>query len=76
MAWALAVVYAIACYARRPAVGAPARVLVYVDRVSYDLTQAQLELLVHAVFHERMHHRFHERCGMRFAPFLGPVAAV
>lgn len=72
--WCLGVVFAAAAASRHEsAVDDRGPVVVYLDRKSYDLTQAQMELLIHAVFDSGAHqHPLHANCGYRGQPFQGP----
>lgn len=72
--WCLGVVFAAAAASRHEsAVDDRGPVVVYLDRKSYDLTQAQMELLIHAVFDSGAHqHPLHGNCGYRGQPFQGP----
>jgi hypothetical protein len=72
--WCLGVVFAAAAASRHESpVDDRGPVVVYLDRKSYDLTQAQMELLIHAVFDSGAHqHPLHGNCGYRGQPFQGP----
>jgi hypothetical protein len=75
--WSLGVVYATACASAfghgGGAPGAEAHernsVVVYLDRQTYGLTRRQMELAVHAVFHESMAHPLHEKLGRGGVPY-------
>jgi hypothetical protein len=72
--WALGVAFAAACAARHEVPEAQrGPVVLYLDRKSYDLTRAQMELLVHAVFDSKVSaHNLHAACKYRGVPYRGP----
>jgi hypothetical protein len=71
--WSLGVVFAVACGCT---FGAPKQssIVVYLDRETYGLTRKQMELLIHAVFHERMQHPLHRRLGHGGVPYAAGTA--
>jgi hypothetical protein len=71
--WCLGVAFAAACASRHEGPeDERGPVAIYVDRKSYGLTAAQMELLVHAVFSaEAGMHPLHTACGRRGCPYQG-----
>jgi hypothetical protein len=69
--WCLGVAFATACASRFEGSDL-GPVAIYVDRRAYDLTAAQMELLVHAVFGSYSGtHKLHELCERRGVPYQG-----
>jgi hypothetical protein len=71
--WCLGVAYATACASRFEGPAADrGPVAIYVDRKSFDLTAAQMELLVHAVFGSFAGaHKLHTECARLGVPYQG-----
>jgi hypothetical protein len=67
--WSLGVVFAAACACAFAETDRNSMV-VYLDRKTYGLSRRQMELLVHAVFHEKMGHKLHERIGRGGVPYV------
>ena len=72
--WCLGVAFAAACASRFEGPEASrGPVAIYLDRKSYGLSAAQMELLVHAVFSTHGGaHKLHAECGRRGCPYQGP----
>lgn len=72
MVWALAVVYVTACACVFEAdADHRTNMVVYVDRGTYGLQRAQIELLIHAVFDGSMGHKLHDATQHPGVPYAG-----
>ena len=67
--WSLGVVFAAACASAFAETDRNSMV-VYLDRKTYGLSRRQMELLVHAVFHEKMEHKLHGKIGRGGVPYI------